>query len=226
MPNQLYHHSDDMPGQIPVFPLTGAILLPRSHLPLNIFEPRYLSMINDAISGNRIIGMIQPIRKMDDNYGSSQDNKPQLQKIGGAGRIISFNETDDQHLTITLVGISRFQIKEEISSDKLYRICDVDFSRFEIDFNPDHGEKNVNRARFLDTFRKYLDVHHLEADWKAIEQSPTENLVNTLSMISPYGLQEKQALLEAETLEERSEILIALTEMSLAEDPEAENQLQ
>jgi len=226
MPNELYQHPQDMPKHIPVFPLTGATLLPRSHLPLNIFEPRYLAMVNDAIAGNRIIGMVQPLKDKNENFGRSEDPSPQVQKIGGAGKIISFSETDDQHLSITLGGISRFVIGEELDTEHLYRMFEVDFETFANDFIPGHGEDDVNREKFLKTFQKYLDTHNLEADWKAIEHSPTENLVNTLSMISPYGLQEKQALLEAADLKTRSEILITLTEMSLAENPDTENPLQ
>lgn len=226
MPHELYRQAQDMPQQIPVFPLSGATLLPRSHLPLNIFEPRYLEMINDAIAGNRIIGMIQPLIDQNENFGRSTDPAPEVQKIGGAGKIISFSESDDQHLSITLAGISRFEVKQELETDMLYRMFDVDYEPFAKDFIPAYGEEFVDREKFLSTFQKYLDTHNLEADWKAIEHSPTESLVNTLSMISPYGLQEKQALLEAKDLKTRSEILMTLTEMSLAEGPDTDKPLQ
>lgn len=226
MPNELYRQPQDMPATIPVFPLTGATLLPRSHLPLNIFEPRYLAMVNDAIAGNRIIGMVQPLKDEKKNFGRSDNPSPEVQKIGGAGKIIAFSESDDQHLSITLAGISRYVVGQELETDQPYRMFEVDFDPFAKDFIPDYGAKDVDREKFLKTFQKYLNTHNLEADWKAIEHSPTENLVNTLSMISPYGLQEKQALLEAEDLKTRSEILITLTEMSLAETPDTENPLQ
>lgn len=222
-----YGSVDDLPGRIPLFPLGGALLLPRGQLPLNVFEPRYLAMTNAAISGDRIIGMVQP--SSDEDLASQDDDqaKPKLYDIGCAGRITSFSETTDGRILITLTGISRFRVEEEMATVTPYRIARVDFERFADDLKPELGQEKVNRDLLLDVFRRYLSAHELEADWDSVHRSSNETLVNTLSMISPYPPSEKQALLEAIDIVRRSEVLIALTEMALSKTTdEPESRLQ
>jgi hypothetical protein len=225
----LYRKPEDLPRVIPIFPLGGALLLPRGQLPLNVFEPRYLAMVNDAMSSDRIIGMIQPDS---DEALALQDNpaaKPSLCRIGCAGRITSFTETGDGRILITLTGIARFQVRDEIPAIGGYRRFRIDASAFADDFCPGAGQTEVDRDRLVEIFRCYLDAHDLEADWESVHASSNAALVNALAMISPYGPKEKQALLEAPDLRTRNEILIALTEMALVQracDPDAGSRLQ
>ena len=218
-----YRSPDDLPTDLPVFPLRGVILLPRTALPLNIFEPRYLQMLDDALSGDRIIGMIQPVSVPGENDDDEDEEKQSplsktipLRRIGCAGRITAFQETDEGRVLITLTGISRFQIENEQATIAPYRICDVNFDKFADDFGQGSGEEDVDREHLLAVLKSYLNANELKADWQNIYRSSSEFLVNTLSMISPYGAEEKQALLEASDLRTRAEILIALAEMELA----------
>jgi hypothetical protein len=197
-----------------VFPLSGCILLPRSSLPLNIFEPRYLAMINDAIADARIIGIIQP--KANGAQESPSGKAYSLRQTGCLGRITSFTETDDGRLLVTLTGIARFDVVNERQTPKPYRICEVSTASYEDDFIPGHGQDEVDWDKFLNILKNYLEARKLVADWSSIQRSPAEMLINTLSMISPYGPEEKQALLEAPDLKCRSEVLMALAEMDLA----------
>lgn len=217
-----YKSPADMPRTIPVFPLCGALLLPRGQLPLNIFEPRYLAMINDAMAGERIIGMIQPDPDVAGALAQQDDPSanPSLCGIGCAGRITSFTETGDGRVLITLTGISRFTMVEEIETTVPYRIAQIDAANFPDDFCVGAGQTDVDRDRLLDVFRCYLEAHNLDADWESIDSSSNEALVNALAMISPYGPKEKQAMLEAPDLCARNEILIALTEMALVQQCE------
>lgn len=212
-----YRTTADLPGAIPVFPLAGAILLPRGQLPLNIFEPRYLKMIDDALRGERIVGMIQP--DGDEAIAASQveGRKPPLCAIGCAGRITSFAETGDGRIVITLTGIARFRLVHELPTVTPYRQFEVVWDEFADDLTPGHGQELVSRDRLLDILKEYLDTHGLQADWRAIKLSSNETLVNSLCTISPYGPREKQALLEARTIEDRNQMLIALTERALRE---------
>ena len=210
-----YRTPEDLPSLIPVFPLQGCILLPRSSLPLNIFEPRYLQMVNDALSGDRVIGIVQPGVSADE--GESPEGKSfALRHTGGAGRITAFNETDDGRILITLTGVARFDIEREQSSPLPYRTCHVRYDAYRPDFIRGHGQEAVDWQRLLRVLRTYLDARKLSADWPSIERSPAELLVNTLSMISPYGPEEKQALLEAPDLKQRAEVLMTLAQMELA----------
>lgn len=202
--------------EVPVFPLRGVILLPRSTLPLNVFEPRYLEMVDDVLAGDRIIGVVQP-RGAAGNGESPLGKAVPLRNVGSYGRITTFSETDDGRCLITLSGIARFEIVEERATDKLYRTCAVDVSRFAADLERGTGEDAVDRPRLLLALKSYLQAHGLSADWDSIERSSNELLVNTLSVISPYGPEEKQALLEAPDLKARAEVLVALAEMDLAE---------
>jgi uncharacterized protein len=210
-----YRKPEDLPALIPVFPLQGCILLPRSSLPLNIFEPRYLQMVNDALATHRVIGIVQPGGRVDE--GESPEGKScALRQTGGVGRITAFTETDDGRLLTTLTGIARFDILSEDFSALPYRTCRVSYEPYRQDFIRGHGQEAVDWERLLRILRTYLDARKLSADWPSIERSPAELLVNTLSMISPYGPEEKQALLEAPDLRQRAEVLMTLAQMELA----------
>ncbi|MEP5927516.1 MAG: LON peptidase substrate-binding domain-containing protein, partial [Nitratireductor sp.] len=191
-----YRDIADLPGTIPVFPLAGAILLPRGQLPLNIFEPRYLKMIDDALRGDRIIGMVQPDGEEAILASQMPDKQPPLCAIGCAGRLTSFAETGDGRIVITLTGISRFRIKSELTALTPYRQCEVDWNEFAGDLIAGHDQDKVSRERLLEILKEYLETHELQADWRAIRLSSNETLVNSLCTISPYGPREKQALLE------------------------------
>ncbi len=208
-----YRSAADLPGTLPVFPLQGCILLPRSNLPLNIFEPRYLTMIDDIIAGDRIVGIVQPLGS---NEESPASKGHPLRQTGCAGKLSAFSETEDGRLLITLTGICRFDIAGETKTAKPYRICDVNYAAYHKDLVRGHGQNAVDWPRFLQVLKTYLDARKLTADWESIQRSPTELLINTLSMISPYGPEEKQALLEAPDLKTRSEVLMALAEMEIA----------
>ena len=219
---------DDLPKTLKVFPLRGVIVLPRSSLPLNIFEPRYLSMVNDALAGDRLIGVVQPLPATNEEEGESpKGNDARLHKTGGAGRITAFQETDDGRYLITLSGIARFNIASEQQTEEPYRMCSADWSSFMDDLEHGYGEDAVDRERLLKVLKEYLTVNDLSADWEGINNSSNELLINTLSMISPYGAEEKQALLEADDLKSRAEVLVALAEMDLAgSDSESGSTLQ
>ena len=191
--NAVYRGPADLPETIPVFPLPGALLLPRGQMPLNIFEPRYLAMIDDCLrDGHRLIGMIQP-----DSARPGPDDKPNLYKIGCAGRITQFAETGDGRYLLQLTGVARFRIEEELSVATAYRQCRVSFALFKADFVARKGEEAVDREHLLEALQAFLKANNLKADWQGIESAPNEALVNALSMMSSYGPAEKQALLEA-----------------------------
>ncbi len=210
--NAIYSGPSDLPGVIPVFPLAGALLLPRGQMPLNIFEPRYLAMIDDALrSGQRLIGMIQP----DPSHPGPAD-KPALYSVGCVGRLTQFAETGDGRYLIQLTGISRFRIAEELTVVTPYRQCRVLYTPFAGDFTARKGEAEVDREALLHALTDFLDANNLKTDWEGVENAPNEALVNALAMMSPYGAAEKQALLEAPDLKTRAEILIAVTEIELA----------
>ena len=221
--NAQYRGPVDLPEVIPVFPLPGALLLPRGQMPLNIFEPRYLAMIDDSLrDGHRLIGMIQP-----DPAHNGHSDKPKLYNVGCVGRITQLAETGDGRYLIELTGVARFNIVEELSVSTAYRQCRVTFSRFADDFIARKGENAVDRGALLNALREFLKSNNLEADWEGIEKAPNEALVNALSMMSPYGTAEKQALLEAPDLKTRAEILVAITEIELAKkNSEGEPPLQ
>ncbi len=218
MPPRPYHVPEDLPQTVPVFPLEGVLLLPRGDLPLNIFEPRYLDMVDAALAGPRLIGMVQPEigrSVVDDDDDDAVDEAPPLSRIGGLGRISAFQETNDGRYVITLSGVSRFRVLEELDVSTLFRQCRISASEFGTDFKANAGEDAVDRDKLLDTFRAYLNANDLKADWSSVQRAPTEALVNGLAMMSPFGPREKQALLEARDLGERADILVAMTEMSL-----------
>jgi Lon protease-like protein len=221
--NAQYRGPIEMPGVIPVFPLPGALLLPRGQMPLNIFEPRYLAMVDDALrDGHRLIGMIQP-----DPTRPGPADKPPLYATGCVGRITQLAESGDGRYLIELTGVARFRVEEELTVATLYRQCRVTFAPFADDFTARKGENAVDREAVLEALRAFLKANDLKADWEGIEKAPNEALVNALSMMSPYGTAEKQALLEAPDLKTRAEILVAITEIELAKkNTEGEPQLQ
>jgi uncharacterized protein len=221
--NAVYKGPGDLPNAISVFPLPGALLLPRGQMPLNIFEPRYLAMIDDAFrSGQRLIGMIQP----DPLHSKKDDDKPHLFRVGCVGRISQLAESGDGRYLIQLTGVARFRIKEELAVDTPYRQCQVDYQPFADDFTPRKGEDEVDRKALLRALADFLKANNLKADWEGIENAPNEALVNALAMMSPYGAAEKQAMLEAPDLKTRAEILIAVTEIELAKSKTGETPLQ
>lgn len=221
--NAEYRGPSDLPQIIPVFPLPGALLLPRGQLPLNIFEPRYLAMVDDALrDGHRLIGMIQP-----DSAHEAARAKPALFKIGCVGRITQIAESGDGRYILELTGVARFAVEEELKVQTEYRQAKVNYAPFTDDFVARKGEDQVDRAALLRALTDFLNANDMKADWDDIEQAPTEALVNGLSMMSPYGPAEKQALLEAPDLKTRAELLVAITEIELAKkNIEGEPQLQ
>ena len=210
--NADYRGPGDLPEVIPVFPLPGALLLPRGQMPLNIFEPRYLAMIDDALrSAHRLIGMIQP-----DDAHPGPENKPNLYKVGCVGRMTQIAETGDGRYLIQLIGVARFRVEEELNVATAYRQCRVSYAPFLDDFVARKGEEAVDRKALLAALQAFLKANQLQADWKGIENAPNEALVNALAMMSAYGPAEKQAMLEAPDLKTRAEILVAVTEIELA----------
>ncbi|CDX27710.1 Peptidase S16 lon domain protein [Mesorhizobium plurifarium] len=219
--NALYRLAKDLPPAIPVFPLAGALLLPGGRMPLNIFEPRYLQMIDQAMAGSRLIGMIQPSL----DGALRDDGEPELCSVGCAGRIISLAETGDGRYLISLQGVCRFRIVQELTAKTPFRQCKI--MPFLADLEEDQAAAEVDRPALLKAFRAYLQANDLEADWESVSRAENGMLVNALSMMAPYGPAEKQALLEAPDLKTRAETLIAITEMTLArEDDEFGSSLQ
>jgi Lon protease-like protein len=215
--NVVYKGSADLPENIPVFPLTGALLLPRGQMPLNIFEPRYLEMVDDSLrDGHRLIGMIQPDPSHSDSAHPDPDDKPALFKVGCVGRITQIAESGDGRYLLQLTGVARFRIEEELKVATAYRQCRVSYVPFADDFIARKGEDEVDRKAVLEALTAFLKANNLKTDWQGVESAPNEALVNALAMMSPYGAAEKQALLEAPDLKSRAEILVAVTEMELA----------
>lgn len=210
-----YRSADDLPQMLPVFPLRGAIVLPRASLLVNVFEPRYLALLDYALAKDRLIGIVQPTDAAGEGESPPGKDFP-LRQVGCVGRITSFTEGDDNHYMITLVGITRFALEQEVETDEPFRLWRVGFGNYSADFQSGEGEEDVDRPRLLATLRSYLEANNLSADWNGINGASNERLVNTLSILSPYGPEEKQALLEAPNLKERAEALVALAEMELA----------
>lgn len=206
---------DNLPGQIPVFPLSGALLLPRCKLPLNIFEPRYIRMVEDTLGKpTRLIGMVQPRQERED------DPTPDIRDTGCAGRISSFAETDDGRFLIILTGVSRFRVRAELAVDTPYRQVAPDWEPFEDDL--DEPVVSVDRERLYASMRAYFDARDLDTDWEALEEATDEHLVNSLAMSCPFEPEEKQVLLEADDVMERTDLMIGFMEMAVLggdEDP-------
>ncbi len=210
--NARYLTEGDLPGTVAVFPLSAALLLPGGRLPLNVFEPRYLEMVDHALSGNRLIGMIQP--RLDGALKA--DGEPELCDVGCLGRITSFAETGDGRYLISLQGVCRFRVAAEDAVKTPFRQCRI--TPFLADLDVEAGAEEVDRAALLQAFRAYLKANELEADWESVSRAENATLVNALSMMAPYGPAEKQALLEAPDLKTRAETLIAMTEIALARE--------
>jgi len=201
----------DLPQTIPLFPLPGALLLPRTRLPLNIFEPRYLAMLDDILkAADRLIGMVQP---MGDPDGRGDGR---LHQIGCAGRLVAFSETDDGRYMITLGGVSRFRVVERRDGFTAYIRADVDWSSFGRDLGRAEPDEGFDRPAFLDLLSRYFAATGLKSDWEGLREAEEELLINSLSMLCPFDPGEKQALLEAPTLANRRETLVTLMEFALA----------
>jgi Lon protease-like protein len=209
--NKRYDSVADLPACVPVFPLSGALLLPSGQLPLNIFEPRYLAMFDAAIAAERLIGMIQPALD-----ASDLPRSPPLCRIGCLGRVSQFSETGDGRYLVTLSGVSRFRVVEELAATTPYRQCRVAYDEFCDLTDPRRGEDAVDRPALLRAFRAYLSANELEADWDSVDRASNAGLVTALSMMSPWGAPEKQALLESADHAARAKTLIAITEIVLA----------
>jgi Lon protease-like protein len=202
----------DLPQSIPVFPLSGGLLLPFSHRPLNVFEPRYVEMVDAALAGNRLIGLIQP----QDTSEESPRGRAPLQKIGTVGRLIHWEENGEGRYFIILEGLTRFQLVSELTVMTPYRQAVIDPAGFTSDFTRAFGEDEVDRDRFLKMMKDYAEFANFELNWDEINKTGTADLVNFGCMVSPYGAKEKQVLLEARSLRDRAETLIALAEFEMA----------
>ncbi|MCZ6465754.1 MAG: LON peptidase substrate-binding domain-containing protein [Alphaproteobacteria bacterium] len=203
---------DDLPETIPVFPLPGALLLPHGHLPLNIFEPRYLNLTADALGQGRMMGMVQPVHAEPDPVSDTAE----LYRTGCLGRITSFAETDDGRFLITLTGVSRFRIAGELESVRGYRRVSARYDAFAHDLQED-ADATADRQRLLDAVRAYFQLQGIDTDWAAIKEAPDGALVTSLAMTCPFEPREKQALLECPGLIERGEFLTTLMEMAVHE---------
>ncbi len=221
--NATYRGPGELATVIPVFPLAGALLLPRGQMPLNVFEPRYIAMVDDALADRRrLIGMIQP-----DTAHPGPEARPRLYRVGCVGRITQVAESGDGRYLLELTGVSRFRVEQELTVLTSYRQCQVTYAPFADDFIARKGEDAVDRKALLGALAAFLKANKLKADWDGIENAPNEALVNALAMMSPYGPAEKQALLEAPDLKTRAEILVALTEIEIAKGKtEGETSLQ
>lgn len=214
-----YRHLSDLPQLIPVFPLDGALLLPGGELPLQIFEPRYLNMVDDAMAGDRVIGMIQ-------TRGGSR-SRPMLAEVGCVGRITSYAETSDGRYLITLTGVCRFDAGEELDLRLPYRQVRVKYDRFGDDLDDEETQvSEAARARFATALKRYLNRRELDIDWETASEAPLEALVNSLCMGLPFEPAEKQAFLEAPDLTGRFEALTTLLEIDASDPDDEHHQLQ
>ena len=207
----------DLPVNLPLFPLSGALLLPFSHRPLNVFEPRYVEMIDQALAGHRMIGLIQP----EDTSEESPRGRAPLQKIGTVGRLTHWEENGEGRYFIILEGVSRFEIVSELTVMTPFRQAVISAERFALDFEHAHGEDGVDRSRFLKMMKDYAEFANFDLNWDEINKTGTADLVNFCCMVSPYGAQEKQMLLEADSLAQRAEALIAFAEFEMAKGSSA-----
>ena len=211
-----YHAWGDLPHSLPLFPLGGALLLPRGSLPLNVFEPRYLEMVDYALQGDRLIGMIQPTESEELSL------KPKLSAVGCAGKIVSFQETPDNRYLITLAGICRFRLTGEMATTTPWRAATCDFAPFASDL-AQLPDEEFPRDRLLAALKSYLSSRDMKADWNSVLTAPAEALVNALSMMCPFDTAEKQALLEAQGFQDRAATLLALLEMDSEAGPQTVN---
>jgi Lon protease-like protein len=219
--NRRYETAEDIPQSVLVFPLAGALLLPSGELPLNIFEPRYLAMVDATLASDRMIGMIQPAFD-----APPESVRPSLCEVGCLGRITSFSETGDGRYGIVLSGVSRFRVTEELSTRTPYRQVRISIAGFNDLSEPLYGEDDVDSNALLKTLRDYLKANDLDADWDSVNRASNAGLVTALSMMSPWGPPEKQALLESPDHATRARTLIAITEMALASTNASSARLQ
>jgi uncharacterized protein len=207
---------DQLPSEIAVFPLSGALLLPGGRLPLNIFEPRYLAMALDSLGAGRMFGMIQP-----EPGAPRGETGPGLYRTGCLGRLSSFAETEDGRLLVTLTGVIRFRVAEELPMRHGYRRVRADYAGFEADLDLSEAPAGIDRTALLGALRPFFKARGIEANWEAIEQTSDQLLVLTLAMVCPFEVREKQALLEAVTPEARAAMLVALLQMGAHPEPGA-----
>ena len=208
-----FRKPEDLPLTIPVFPLPGALLFPRSTLPLNIFEPRYLNMIDDALAAERLIGMIQPAL---DAHGAH----PSLAEVGCVGRITAFSETDDGRYLITLTGVARFRVDRELEMHAPYRKIAADWRTYGSDLSQREHGGAIDRDALSRALKRYAEARGFQIDWDAASDAPGELLVNAVCAACPFDLQEKQLLLEADTIADRCDTLVALLELGAAGPPD------
>lgn len=202
----------DLPDIVPIFPLPGALLLPRSRLPLHIFEPRYLAMLDDALkTPERLIGMVQP----NAGPGGAERDEKGLQAIGCAGRVTQFSETEDGRYMVTLCGISRFRVQREVEGFTPYRRCEVSWSGFAGDLGRSEEDRGFDRKAFMALLGRYFEARALSTDWETLSETDDELLINSLSMLLDFEPEDKQALLEAPSLTTRRETLVTLIEYTL-----------
>ena len=222
--NRTFAGPAEMPATIPLFPMAGALLLPRRPIQLTVFEPRYLEMLDDALSGERLVGVIQPSSQPSSDEETS-DPAPELYPLGCAGRIVQYAEIGDGRCFLTLMGVARFRLKAEEPSDRPYRIAVPDYSPFAEDFLEGAGEAAVDREDLIAALKRFAEVNEIKVVWSDIKKASNEALVNGLSMMSPCGPREKQALLEAKDLKSRAEMLVAITTIELARGQDAATQI-
>lgn len=204
-----------LPAELPLFPLNGVLLLPRGRLPLNVFEPRYLNMVERALGHQRLIGIVQPM--LDGQAGLSAPDGTALYRAGCAGRITSFQETTGGQMQLTLRGVCRFDIVDELPLMNGFRRAHPDFTPYRSDFSADDGT-TIDRQRLLSDLKAYFEMESIKADWETIEQTPDDRLVTTLAMVCPFEPHEKQALLESADLAHRCKLIIGLIESALRRD--------
>ncbi len=216
MTRSLYEPAfERLPSELPVFPLSGVLLLPGGHLPLNIFEPRYLAMIDAALKSHRMIGMVQPCEEDSSNtpLQAPPPDHPQIYGTGCAGRINAFSETEDGRYLVTLAGVIRFDITAELEMENGFRRVSADFGRFREDLSSANAD--IDREQLLETLRGYFSAQGIRGDWETIGQTENEHLITSLAMICPFAASEKQLLLEARTLQERAETMTKIMEMAI-----------
>lgn len=208
-----YRRPSDLPQTLPLFPLQGAIVLPRGVLALNVFEPRYLNMVDDALAGERLIGMIQPAT------GEEDEPTPQLSDVGTAGRITAFSEAEDGRYLINLTGVCRFNLGAELKSGLPYRQALVSYDSFAEDFAAPN-EHGIDRPALMRSLKTYASLHGFNVDWDSVDQAPTETVINVAAQICPFDATAKQALLETLSLGDRARALVALLEWDAASGDE------
>ncbi|WP_026296760.1 LON peptidase substrate-binding domain-containing protein [Hirschia maritima] len=206
----IFRIAEDLPSVVPIFPLESAIVFPRGNLPLNIFEPRYLNMVDDAMYSDRVIGMIQPYMPKSDQDQKIIENPP-IMKVGCIGRINSYSETDDGRYMINLRGMCRFHIVEEQEMSKPYRTANVLYDNYAADMKPNSpADPDISRDGLIDALKTYLANNAIKTDWDAVKDAPMETLINALASGCPFSTMEKQMLLEMHSLQERGEALVSL----------------